>query len=111
MFVLLTIDRFECAKDAVCAGIDADWRDIAPTDDTGPVDHEERALARALICAVHTVPTCDVAFRLEVSEQRKVEFAIPGEREVAPRPVHRNSQELRVESPELLEDLVVQRHL
>lgn len=53
----------------------------------------------------------DLAFRMEVGEERDAQMAVLREGDVAPDAVHRQRKRLRAVRVELVEDLVVERQL
>src|SRR6266446_2378363 len=102
---------FEGAQDAIRTGIHVDRRDVAPADDPVTVDDEQRSLAEPVAVAVHAVTPRHRPFGLEVREQGEMQFALAGERSVAPGAIHRDAEQLGAVALELGQDLVVQRHL
>jgi hypothetical protein len=105
--VVLTRELLEGVGDAVGPGVDPDRRDVAPAHDAVAVDHEQGALAGAVLLAVDAVGLRDLALGLEVGEQREVEVAVLREREVRPDAVDRDPQQLRAVALELRQQLLV----
>src|SRR4051794_22473308 len=96
--------RLERDEDAINAPGLVDRREVAPMDDAGRVDDEQRAFGDAFIGAVDTVAPGDVAFGFEVGQQRELELALLGVGGVAPGAVDGEANKLRVKPAELGED-------
>src|SRR4029077_9749836 len=98
-------------EDSVGPGVDPDRRDVAPAHDAFAVDHEQGALAGAVLLAVDAVGPRDRALGLEVGEQREVEGPVLRKRKGRPDAVDRDSQQLRAVTLELRQQLLVERQL
>ena len=87
--VILPLERIERAKNAIGAWINAEGRDVAPTNDAGGVNHKESSLARAFALAINAIEPRRVALGLEIGEQGKVQLPVMRKRDMAPRAVYR----------------------
>src|SRR6266404_3173644 len=101
----------ERGQDSVGAGIDADWRDIAPVNDPVGIDNEEGAFADAFFFVVNAIGVRDRSFRFEIGQKRKVQLVVLGERGVTPRAVHRYAEEFSLKLLKFVQHFVVERHL
>src|SRR6266850_7202334 len=97
-YFLLGRKLFERRQDSVCAGIDADGRNVAPSDYAIGINNEERALRKTVLGAIDPVGAGDGSLGLEVGQKRKMQLAVRGECQVAPGPIHRDPQQLRVKA-------------
>src|ERR1700760_3051426 len=111
MGVRLLRELLERVENAVCAGIDGDWRTIAPCDRALAIQHKERAFADALGGAISMEFPGDFALGLKICEQGEVQVAIARKGCVAPHPVNRDSQEFGVVLVKFGQKLVVEGDL
>src|ERR1700730_6388286 len=105
------MQRLERGENAAGAGIHADGRDIAPADDSGFVDHEERALAGSVLGGIDPVGARDGPLWLEIGEKWKAELPVFREGDVAPGTIDGYAEKLGPEALELGQHLLVERHL
>src|SRR2546427_11287816 len=70
--LMTCVERFERIQDAVGAGVDADRRQVTPTNDLRFVEDEQGAAVDALVLHVAAVRARDRALGLEVGEQREL---------------------------------------
>src|SRR5690606_4200406 len=74
-------------------------------------DDEKGPFRGSVAWPVDPIVSRDRALRLEIREQRKAELARFGEGRMAPATVDRDAKQGRTEPLELVQDLVVERHL
>jgi hypothetical protein len=71
-------------QNAVGARIDAHRRNVTPTNDALGIDDKQGSLCVAIFLPVDAVLTGHRAFGLKISQERKVQFAVFAEGEMAP---------------------------
>src|ERR1700676_1155427 len=106
MTACLIWEFFESIENSIGARIDRDRGAIAPRNRAMSVENEQGAFGDALAAAIGAVFPCDLALGFEIGQQRKMQVTVPGKGRVAPRPVHRDAQQLCVVLAEFREDLV-----
>src|ERR1700722_1585093 len=102
---------FQCVQDTVGAGIDRDWRAIAPEDHALAIDNEQRTFADALRFPVRAILLSRRTFRMEIGQEREVQSAILGKGLVTPGPINRNAETPGAVFMKFRQHLVVERHL
>ena len=56
------------------------------------VDYEQSPFADAVGLTIHAIKPGDLSLGFKISKQREMQFPIPGERRMAPRPVNRDAK-------------------
>ncbi len=103
--------RFESFQNTVSARIDALRRDVTPTNDPLGINDKQRPLRHAVFFPVDAVLTGHCAFGLKIRQERKVQFAVFAECEMAPEVVDRYAYDLRFKPGEFWLQLVVESQL
>ena len=75
------------------------------------VDDEKRPLTGSVILTIYSIKARYCSFHLEISEERKMQLAIPAEGQVAPNAVHRDAEEFGIQFLKLREEFVIERRL
>ena len=81
---------------------------MTPTNDALAIDDKQRPLRLSVFLSVDPVLAGHCAFRLEIRQERKMEFAVFAEGEMAPDAVDRDADDLRFKLREFGLQLVVQ---
>src|SRR5205807_4543286 len=101
----------ECGKDSVSPRVDTIRGEVAPSDDSLRIDHEERPRRFAVAFGEDAVCPGDGPFGVEIGEERKVQVAILRKRQMTPDSVDGDSEEFGFEFPELRHHLRIQSQL
>src|SRR5260370_34488461 len=105
--LLFRRERFECLQYSVGAGIDRDWRQVAPRNRSLRIDYKQCPLGDAFAIAIRAVLARDRTLWLEIRQQRKVQLAILPERIMAPGAIDRDPDARRLDLVELGQHLIV----
>src|ERR1700677_1014838 len=88
------IEIFQGGENSVGARIDADRREIAPSDRAPGIDHEQGPFGDPVLWPIGAIGMGDCSFGCKIGEQRKVQLAVFGEGAVTPGAIDRNTQQV-----------------
>src|SRR6266550_1114910 len=79
--------------------------------DSVGINHEQGAFANAVFFVVNAISARHRSFRFEIGQKRKAQLILPGKSRVTPCAVDGDTNDFSLELLELIQNLIVKRHL